>query len=37
VKELSEYRFIHNDGAVYWVMGQTIAEKNTENIITLVR
>ncbi|WP_165930053.1 PAS domain S-box protein [Flavobacterium caseinilyticum] len=30
---LSEYRFVHQDGSVAWVMGQALAEKNIKNEI----
>lgn len=29
----SEYRFVHSDGSVAWVMGQAIPERNTKNEI----
>lgn len=32
-KSLSEYRFIHPDGKVSWVMGQAIPEKDENNVI----
>lgn len=28
---LSEYRFVHADGSIAWVMGQAIPEKNSKN------
>ena len=28
---LSEYRFVHDDGSISWVMGQAIPEKNSKN------
>jgi len=32
-KNFSEYRFVHKDGSISWVMGQAIPEKNTEGKI----
>ena len=28
---LSEYRFVHSDGAVTWVIGQAVPEINSQN------
>ncbi len=30
---LAEYRFVHSDGTIVWVMGQAVPEKNFENQI----
>jgi len=32
-ESFSEYRFLHGDGKIYWVMGQAIPETNHENQI----
>lgn len=30
---LAEYRFVHSDGTIVWVMGQAVPERNVENQI----